>query len=144
MISGKTIAKNVGVMMASQLVTWGLAFVLAIFLPRYLGVTAIGAISIANSIWMIMSVLFAFGMDTHLTKSISRDPSSTSELLSTSLLLRVVFFAASCGVVALYTWVMGYDAQLLIVVSLMGAAFLFASFSGAAPPRPAVRSRRRC
>jgi O-antigen/teichoic acid export membrane protein len=131
MISGKTIAKNVGVMMASQLVTWGLAFVLAIFLPRYLGATAMGAISIANSIWMIMSVLFAFGMDTHLTKSISRDPAKTSELLSTSLLLRVAFFAVSCAVVALYTWTMRYDAQLLTVVSLIGASFLFASFAGA-------------
>lgn len=131
MISGKTIAKNVGVMMASQLTTWILSFVLAIFLPRYLGAESIGAIAIANSIWAIMLVLLSFGMDIHLTKSVARDPSKTAELLGTSLLVRTVFFVVSCGLVALYTMVMRYDSTLLVVIVLEGAAYLFLTYANA-------------
>jgi O-antigen/teichoic acid export membrane protein len=131
MISGKTIAKNVGVMMASQITTWGLSFVLAIFLPRYLGAEAIGAIAIASSIWAIMVVLLSFGMDVHLTKSVARDPSKTSEMLSTSLLIRTVFFAASCILVAAYAMAMRYDTVLLVVIAIEGASFLFSAYSNA-------------
>ncbi len=131
MVSGKTIAKNVGVMMASQLITWVLAFILAIFLPRYLGAESIGVISIANSIWMILSVLLSFGMDTHLTKSIARDPSKTSELLSTSLLIRTAFFLLGCILVVLYTKAMQYNDQLITVIWIQGTTFLLYAYAGA-------------
>lgn len=131
MISGKTIAKNVGVMMASQLTTWGLSFVLAIFLPRYLGAEGIGAIAIASSIWAIMAVLLSFGMDVHLTKSVARDPSKTSDLLTTSLLIRTVFFAASCVLVAIYATLMGYSTTLLVVIGIMGISFLLGAYNNA-------------
>ncbi|MBX0328826.1 flippase [Oscillochloris sp. ZM17-4] len=131
MISGKTIAKNVGVMMASQLITWVMAFILAIFLPRYVGAEAIGAITIATSVWLIMSVLYTFGMDTHLTKSIARDPSKTSELLSTSLVLRTIFFLIGCVIVALYARIMQYDLQLTTVIWIMGSYFLTSSYAAA-------------
>ncbi|NNJ11092.1 flippase [Chloroflexales bacterium ZM16-3] len=131
MISGKTIAKNVGVMMVSQLTTWVLAFVLAIFLPRYLGAENIGAISISNSIWLIMSVLLTFGMDTHLIKSIAREPESTSELLGTSLLVRTVFFVISCGLVLLYATVMQYNETLVTVIWIQAIFYLIATYSSA-------------
>ncbi len=123
MISGKTIAKNVGVMMASQLVTWVLAFVLAIYLPRYLGAESVGAISIANSIWMIMGVLITFGMDTHLTKVVASRPEKTSEILGTSLAIRAAFFVAACVVVALYLWGLNYSTETMYVTAITGAAF---------------------
>lgn len=131
MISGKTIAKNVGVMMVSQLTTWILSFVLAIFLPRYLGAESIGAIAIANSIWLIMLVLFSFGMDTHLTKSVARDSSKTSEWVSTSLIIRSVFFVISCVFVAAYAIIMKYDNILINIIIIEGATYLLITYNGA-------------
>lgn len=131
MISGKTIARNVGVMMASQLTTWVLAFVLAVFLPRYLGAEGTGALAIAYSIWMIMSVLLGFGMDTHLTKSVARTPEKTSAMLGTSIVVRTTFFLVSSGIVALYVQLMQYNPVLINVIWLEGAAFLFSSYTSA-------------
>jgi O-antigen/teichoic acid export membrane protein len=131
MVSGKTIAKNVGVMMLSQLTTWVFAFILAIFVPRYLGAEYIGVISISTSIWLIVSVLLSFGMDTHLTKMIARNPERTSEMLSTSLLIRTVFFMIGCVVVALYALAMRYNATLLTVIAIHSLFFLLLSYNSA-------------
>jgi O-antigen/teichoic acid export membrane protein len=131
MISGKTIAKNVGFMIASQLITWILAFILTIFLPRYLGAEAIGALSVANSIWIIMSVLMSFGMDTYLTKIAARDPEKISERLSTSLLLRTAFFVVSCVLVSIYIKLMHYDSQLIIIAWIQSVFFLLSTYANA-------------
>jgi O-antigen/teichoic acid export membrane protein len=130
-VSGKTIAKNVGFMMASQLITWVLAFILAVFLPHYLGAEAVGALSIANSIWIIMIVLTSFGMDTYLTKIAARDPAKISEHLSSSLLLRTIFFTISCVVVSFYVKIMHYNSQLIIMTWIQSIFFLLASYSSA-------------
>lgn len=102
-ISGARLARNASAMMAAQLLTWGMAFVVAIFQPRILGPLAIGQLSIAFSIWMIAGVLITFGMDTYLTKAIARDPLRTGALVGTSMLVRVTLWAIGCLAV------FGYD-----------------------------------
>jgi O-antigen/teichoic acid export membrane protein len=131
MISGKTIAKNVSVMMISQFATWGFAFLLAIFVPRYLGAESMGVISISTSIWLIISVLLSFGMDTYLTKTIARNPEKTSELLSTSLLIRTAFFVISCALVAFYAMAMRYSTTQVMVIAIHSIFFLLLSYNSA-------------
>jgi O-antigen/teichoic acid export membrane protein len=112
-------------------ITWLLAFVLAIFLPRYLGATAIGQLSIANSIWLIMGVLMAFGMDLYLTTSVARTPERMQELLSTSLMLRVIFFFVSCALVGCYLTLLHYDFSTIVITFIIGfSALTFALVSG--------------
>jgi O-antigen/teichoic acid export membrane protein len=129
--SGKTIAKNISVMMASQIITWGLSFAVAIFLPRYLGASAIGEIAIANSIWMIMGSLVTFGMDLHLTKVVARTPAKAAELMGTSLGIRLIFFVGACAVVALYLYGLSYDIRTVYVTYIIGVSYFFGSLSGA-------------
>lgn len=101
-VSGKTVAKNVGVMMSSQVITWGLTLLVTLFLPRYLGATAIGQLNIALALWSLVGVLIVFGMDTYLAKEVARQPEQTPVLLGTSLLLRGGLFLIGCCAVALY------------------------------------------
>lgn len=102
-ISGARLARNASAMMAAQLLTWAMAFLVAIFQPRILGPLAIGQLSIAFSIWMIAGVLITFGMDTYLTKAIAREPHRTGALVGTSMLVRIALWAVGC--VAVF----GYD-----------------------------------
>src|SRR3954451_1897968 len=99
---GTRVVKNASILMATQLITWALSLLLVVFLPRYLGAAAIGQFAIAGSIWAIMGMLIGFGMDTLLMKQIARNPERTPQLVGTALILRVVLFLASCGVVAIY------------------------------------------
>ena len=127
---GKTIAKNMGVMMITQIITWILSFTIAIFLPRYLGPSDLGEISLANSIWMIMGVLITFGMDLHLTKSVARDPTQTSDLLGTSLVIRTLFFLVACVFVGIYLYVLKFSMKTVYVSLIVGLGALFGAYSG--------------
>ena len=126
---GKTIAKNMGVMMITQIITWVLSFIIAIFLPRYLGPADLGEISLANSIWMIMGVLITFGMDLHLTKSVARDPTQTPDLLGTSLVIRTLFFFVACVLVGIYLYVLKFSMKTVYVSLIVGLGALLGVYS---------------
>jgi O-antigen/teichoic acid export membrane protein len=121
---GRTIAKNASVMMGSQIVTWGLALVFTVLLPRYLGAAGVGKYQLAASLWTIMGIFIAFGMDTLLTKEISRDPGRLSDLFSTSVLLRTGIFLASFVVVAGYAQLAGYPQDTKEVIYIFGLSSL--------------------
>ncbi|GAB4425109.1 MAG: flippase [Chloroflexi bacterium OHK40] len=129
MSSARTIAKNAGFLLASQLITWALALILAIFLPRYLGPEIMGEISIANAIWLIMTVLITFGMDLHLTKMVAREPHRASALMGTSLSIRIVFSLIACVLVGLYVTIMGYGARATLIIVILGVSYLLTTLS---------------
>jgi O-antigen/teichoic acid export membrane protein len=106
--------------MATQLITWALSLLLVVFLPRYLGPAAVGQFAIAGSIWAIMGMLVGFGMDTLLTKEIARNPERTPQLIGTTLILRVILFLFSCGVVALYVGMMEYPPTTVNIIWIIG------------------------
>src|SRR3954471_6970371 len=120
--AGTKVLKNASILMTSQLVTWALSLLLTIFLPRYLGATAVGEFAIANSIWAIMGMLIGAGIDTFLTKQIAREPERTPQLVGTALLLRVIFFIVSCGVVALYIQFMAFPSSTSTIIWIIGGS----------------------
>lgn len=122
--TGRTIAKNASVMMASQMVTWILSLVITIILPRYLGAEAIGQLRLASSIWALVAIVAAFGMDSFLIKEIAQSPNETGRLLSTSLILRLAIFLVGSLVVAAYLQVVGYSARTILIVTIIGFSSL--------------------
>ena len=117
---GTRVAKNASILMATQLITWALSLLLVVFLPRYLGPAAVGQFAIAGSIWAIMGMLIGFGMDTLLMKEIARNPERTSQLVGTALILRVILFLLSAGVVAIYVRLMEYPPTTVHIIWIIG------------------------
>lgn len=124
-----TIAKNAGFLLTSQAATWVLTLILMVFLPRYLGAEGMGHIYLANSIWGIIGVLIAFGMDTYLTKEISRAPEKTSALIMTSIAARIVLYVFGFAAVALYAQVANYETLSVIVIYIIGISQFILQFS---------------
>ncbi len=125
MSTGRRIAKNASVLMASQLTTWVLTLALTIFLPRYLGATAVGRLNLANSLWAIAAIIVAFGLDTFLTKEIARQPEHTTELLGNALVLRAGLYAIAFVVMIVYVQLVGYPVETAIVILIIGIATFF-------------------
>src|SRR5438045_1363108 len=123
--TGKTIVRNAGALMVSQLVTWGMSLLLTVFLSRYLGPAVSGQLVLANSIWTVMTILVAFGSDTVLIKEIARNPVKVSELLSLTLLTRTLLFFFALGGVTLYLQVLHYSDTTAYVVYIVGLSYLF-------------------
>lgn len=130
-ISGARLARNASAMMAAQLLTWAMAFLVAIFQPRILGPLAIGQLSIAFSIWMIVGVLITFGMDTYLTKAVAREPHRTGTLVTTSLLVRTALWLLGCLAVFGYDLTaVAADPTQTALIWIIGLMTLFSVLSG--------------
>lgn len=120
--SVKKITKNASIMMLSQLITWGMALVLMIFLPRYLGAVGVGKFQLAGSLWAIVSIVVGFGMDTYMTKEIARTPEKTNQFFSASIILRVLMFLFGVGGMVIYTRLAGYPSDTVFVIVIIGVA----------------------
>ncbi len=129
--TGKTIAKNAGVLFTSQLITWGLTLLLTIFLPRMLGATAVGQLHLANSIWAIIGVVATLGMDTLLIKEIARRSDRIGELFGVALVLFAALNLLGFGAVALYAKLAGYAAETVYVIYIIGIARFVMQFGDA-------------
>lgn len=129
--SGKTIFKNASVLLASQLVTWALTFALTIFLPRFLGPEALGALGIGLSIWTIIGVAASFGMDVLLRKEVARQPERARELLGASLVIRSVLMGLGFVVVYAYLQAVTYPPMVISVIYLVGITQYFWIISNA-------------
>ncbi|MCP5099986.1 MAG: flippase [Chloroflexi bacterium] len=120
--TGSTVAKNAGVLMASQMLTWVLSLATMIFLPRYLGATGIGQLYLATSIWAIVSIGVAFGMDTLITKEVARQPARLAALFNTSLIVRAILYIVGLGAVFLYVRLAGYADDTVAIIFVIGFA----------------------
>jgi O-antigen/teichoic acid export membrane protein len=118
------VARNAGVLMVSQVLTWGMTFVLTIFLPRELGATAIGQLHLASSLWAVAGIMVGFGMDTLLTKAIARTPGRATALLRRSMLLRLGLYVVLFGALWLYAS-LAYAPGTVTVILVIGAGSLF-------------------
>jgi O-antigen/teichoic acid export membrane protein len=128
--TGRTIAKNATVLMLSQGLTWALTLLLTIFLPRYLGVTAIGKWHLANSLWMIVNVVIAFGMGTLITKEVARSPEKLTSLFNTSLWIRTFLYVFGFVALVIYAYAVNYPEETIIIIFIVGISSLFGQYAG--------------
>jgi O-antigen/teichoic acid export membrane protein len=128
--TNRTIAKNTGFLMVSQIISWGASLPLVIFMSRYLGAAGVGKIQLAGSIWAIVSVISVFGFDILLAKEIARNPDRTPEFVSISTILRSAFFILGFGIVAIYAHLARYSPSTIVILYLIGFSYLLALWSG--------------
>ncbi len=130
-ISSRTIARNASFLMVSQIITWGLTFLLMIFLPRYLGPAGIGQLQLAASLWAIVAVIATLGTDKLVMKEIARSPDRLNELIGSTLALRTLLFIfGALGMVA-YLELADYPTQTVWIIWIIGFGALMTQMAGA-------------
>lgn len=85
----RLVARNFGATLASQLISWGLTFVVTIYLPRYVGAKGLGALTLASSFGAIFGLFVSLGTSTVLIRDIARDHSRVGELVTAALVKRI-------------------------------------------------------
>jgi O-antigen/teichoic acid export membrane protein len=124
MSSRQQLAKNATALMTSQLATWLLTFALTIFLPRYLGVHAVGRLNLATSLWAIGGIGISFGLDTFLFKEVARQPTRASELVGRIFVLRALLFSVVFAAMAVYAHLAHYPSETIRVIYVIGVSTL--------------------
>ncbi|MEM7127642.1 MAG: flippase [Chloroflexota bacterium] len=126
-----TLAKNISVLMGSQVITWLLTMVLMIFLPRYLGAANIGKLHLAISLWVIMSVVMGFGMDMLIAKEVAREPEEVSTLFGTRIVVGSLLFVLCTALLLLFLYIFNYPIVTIYVVAIIGIEYWIWQFVGA-------------
>ncbi len=119
---GRSVARNVSVMFIAQAVTWVSSFVLLYYLPRYLGSEDFGRLYLALSIKMMLSLLIDFGGNYLIPKEVARSVKTGMHVLSNYLILRVILWVFSIGLILLISDMLGYSdhVHLLILILAIG------------------------
>ncbi|MCH8567120.1 MAG: flippase [Balneolales bacterium] len=122
---GKSVAQNVSVMFGAQVVTWGSSFLLLYFLPRYLGPEDFGRLYLALSIKMILGLLIDFGGNYLIPKEVARSEKKGAAILSSYLMLRIVLWILSIGLILLISKLLGYSQHVHLLILILIIAKLW-------------------
>lgn len=136
--TAKGIAKNLSIMSLQLAITWSSSFLLMLFLPRYLGPIEYGRLYLAATISGMFQILVSYGGNHLITKSVSRAPEETGQILVDALALRLILAAVSIIAIVVLTYVLDYgnDVRTIIVVYSLGLLFwsgittLYAGYQG--------------
>jgi O-antigen/teichoic acid export membrane protein len=124
--SERTILKNASVMLVTQVFTWGLAFIATLVIPRFLGPNGLGQFHLAASLWAIIGIVAAFGMDAVMIREIARDPDQIGKLLFNAAILRAGLFFLGAIILLPYSLWAGYSPLTLQIILIIG----FSQFIG--------------
>ena len=128
-IERSPVRKNVLHMMSSQLITWVIATIAALIIPRFLGPETLGEFRLATSLWLIAATLTSLGTTQFLQLEIARHQREGLSFMGPVLVMRTLAFVASAAVVAAYVWVTADTARFVVIVVSIGVATLFGVWS---------------
>ena len=83
-------ARSATKLIASLILTWAIALIVRIIVPRLLGPELFGQYQFAESFTVMLFVLTNFGVDTYIRKEVSRNAQHASDFVGGVLALRVI------------------------------------------------------
>ncbi len=130
----RKILRNTSYLLGSQLTTWTMTIATMVIVPLYLGPEGIGEFGVAESVWLVASAFTLFGLDTHLVKTVAREPEKVSIYFGTALVNTVFNYVLTFGGVMLFAYISGYSQlriQLIMIAGIGSFAYSFINMSQA-------------
>ncbi len=131
-----SVARNVSVMIAAQVVTFSLSFLLRAVLGRYLGDAGFGKLTFALAAGAIFATIGGLGLGPLVAKEVARSRDLTSHYLTNGIVLRLLIGLPLYGGFCLaVTWLksdvetrtltalVGLSLLINLIVTLIGAVF---------------------
>jgi len=112
------------VLVGSRILTWGLAFVMTVMMPRYLGATSYGRLYLAMSLTGIMSILVEFGLNSLVAREVSKHPSDATRYLINAGMLKAALWVVGCGVLAAVVRIIDYPEETQLAVAILAVMVL--------------------
>lgn len=129
----RSVKRNVGILLVTQVITWSISLVLIVALPRYLGSEAIGQYRLVTSVWMIAGTFVALGTQTVITLDVARrQRQGAAEVVAPVIIVRSTAFLVVSCVVALFVAVADYDSSIATLFVIAGVGTLATNIGGIA------------
>ena len=124
------IAKNTGVLLASQVISRLLAFFYIMYTARYLGASGFGILSFALAFTGIFGVFADLGLGQLTIREVARNKSLAGKYLANVSVMKVILVTITFGLIALVINLLGYPEQTIKVVYLIALSVIFGAFTG--------------
>jgi len=123
------IAKNTGVLLTSQIISYILGFFFIMYTARYLGTDGFGILSFALAFTGIFGVFLDLGLSILTVREVARDKSLAGKYLGNIAAMRVILAIVTFGLIALTINLLGYPEQTIKVVYLITLSAVFMAFT---------------
>ena len=120
------LTRNVAILAGSQAVTWSLSLFWTVFVPRALGPSGLGELTIATAVTGVIGVVAGFGIGTLLVKEIARDHEQAAPLVGTALLVRAAVIVPAVAAVGVYILVAHSSREQALVLFLAAGVMALA------------------
>lgn len=126
---GTVLARNVGFLAGSQIITWLAALAWALFVPRALGPDETGVFTLSVAASGVLTVLIGLGTRPLLVREISVDRSKAARLIPTAIILRALLAIPMLGVLGVFLRIANFDLEHVIALLLgWGVCVLYLLF----------------
>lgn len=124
------IAKNLGLLFISQIISLILGFLYIIYTARYLGVFEFGILSFALAFTGIFGVLADLGLNMLMVREVSRDKSMANKYLGNVITIKIILALITLVLIVLTINLLKYPQNTVEVVYLISLSVILGSFSG--------------
>lgn len=121
------IFKNTSWLLISQIITSIFGFVWIVLLARYLGVSDFGIMNFAISFTSIMSIFIDLGINTYITRDLSRSPELSQKYIGNAIPLKIFLSILSFIATLVILLIMDYNLLSIQVVLLFAIQTIFLS-----------------
>jgi O-antigen/teichoic acid export membrane protein len=123
-IERHSVRRNLAHMMTSQVITWTVATIASVIIPRFVGPETLGDLRLANSLWLIVMTVTGLGTAQFLQLEIARHQNEGLALLGPTLVLRTVAFGMMSGLLAIYVALTTERGSFVFLVVMIGCSTL--------------------
>lgn len=124
------IAKNIVVLLSSEIVSKVLGFFYVMYTARYLGAEGFGILSFALAFTGIFGVFSDLGLSLLTVREVARDKSLAGKYLGNIAVMKIFLVIIVLGLITLTINLLGYPEQTIKVVYLVALSIIFNTFSG--------------
>jgi O-antigen/teichoic acid export membrane protein len=124
-ITVQRIAKNTGLLVISQVISYLLGFIYIMYTARHLKKEGFGVLSFALAFTQIFGVLIDLGLGPLIVREVARDKSLASKYLANIGVMKLVLAVITFILVGLVINLLGYPLQTVRVVYLIALSVIF-------------------
>ncbi|MBI5459110.1 flippase [Methanobacterium sp.] len=126
----KGIAKNMGFLFISQIITYIIGFFITMYTARYLGAEGFGILSLALSITGIFGIVVDMGLGALMIRELARDHSFRDKYLSNVIVIRFFLSFLMFGLLILTVNLIGYSPLVTDIIYIISLYVIINAFVG--------------
>ncbi len=124
MSSGRTIARNTGILVAGDVIAKIASLAFYVALARYLGNSEFGDFSFAVSLAVVLVTIAGFGLDSLLTREVARNQDEFHPMLWNAIVAKLGFGAAAVAGATAIALIGDYRGAVVATVAIIAVATL--------------------